>query len=58
MALLTFLASAVIILGTWVVATKAIDDGAWLLKLAAILVGALLLVGLYFLVSRREKRRS
>ena len=47
---LTFVATAVIILGTWLVVMRA--DG-WVTVSVALIVGAGLLAGLYLLVSRR-----
>ena len=56
---LTFIATIFVILGTWVVVMRAVDDGAWVTVFAAIVVCGALLTGLYFLAARRDgKRRS
>jgi Mn2+/Fe2+ NRAMP family transporter len=54
---LTFIATAVVILGTWLVVMRAAGNGAWLTVLAALAVGVILLMGLYLLVSRRGNQR-
>jgi uncharacterized membrane protein len=55
---LTFLAPAIILIGTWAVAMRAARDGAWLTVFAAVAIGAILLVGLYVLATRRGSQHT
>ena len=57
MAFFTFIATAIIILGTWVVVMRAVGRDAWWLVAVALVVGGVLLAGLYTLAARRGRPR-
>ena len=56
MAVLTFIATVFVFLGTLVVVMRAMGDGSWVTVFAAIAAGGALLAGLYVFATRRDRK--